>query len=739
MNCKRVFNVVCGLFFFLLITSVVHAQVYNVTSPDGRLTLRLTVSTTTSYEVLFDGQNVIAPSQISVTLSNGIVLGNGGTIQSTGEITVNETIALVHGKSETLTDHYTQRTVNFTDGYSLVVRAYNEGVAYRFETALPGSVNVMSEMANFNFTQDPSVIFPEADQNMYSWEREYISHTSLTNISTSPINRFSVTPTLFTYDNKGIRILIAESDQRDYPGMYLERNGGSGVRGKWAYYPKTVTDPDNVYAYHRVTSRENYMATTTGTRTYPWRIVIVTDDDKQLLTNSIIFKLSPPQVLSSTSWISTGKSAWEWWHDALLENPQIPSGPSNLSFQLYQVYVDFAADYGLEFITMDAGWSDSFVAQVCQYAASKNVKVILWDFINLPVVNSGRLTQLKNYGAAGVKVDLIERDDQVAIKWVEKLAQDCADRNLLLVLHGCAKPTGLERMYPNIVNYEAVRGEECAKWDYTVNPNQRLYIPFIRMPAGPLDYTPGSMRNVHRSQFNPVPQGIPMTIGTRAHELALFVIFDQPLAFMSDSPTEYRKSPDAMRFLSQVPTSWDETLPLSAKVGEHAVIARRKGDEWYIGAITNEQARTVEIDFSFLPADESKRVEVYRDNEFTGVSAKLMEYEVITVTNQTRLSVNLSVGGGVAIRVRNSTVTGTDELSNNISVYQNEDGTRLTIEASERVESVTLIDMAGRTYHKRTILQQESLKDMDVSFLPRGLYVVRVQTRSGIYTTKILH
>lgn len=713
------------------------AQQYTVTSPNGRLAFRVAITTTTSYEVLFDGESIIAPSQISVTLNNGIVLGNGGTVQSTSETSVDEIINLVHGKSKTLTDHYTQRVINFTDSYSLVIRAYDEGVAYRFQTALPGNVNVMSEMANFNFVQSPSVIFPEADGNMYSWEREYIAHSSLTNIAN---NKFSITPTLYTYDNKGIRILIAESDQRDYPGMYLERNGGSGVRGKWAYYPKTVTDPENLYAYHRVITRENYMATTSGTRTYPWRIIIATDDDKELLTNSLIFKLSPPQVLSSTSWISTGKSAWEWWHDALLENPQIPSGPSNLSFQLYQVYIDFAAQYELEFITMDAGWQDSFVAQVCQYAASKNVKVILWDFINLAVVNPNRLTQLKNYGAAGVKVDLIERDDQEAIKWVEKLASDCADRGLLLILHGCAKPTGLERMYPNIVNYEAVRGEECAKWDYTVNPNQRLYIPFVRMPAGPLDYTPGSMRNVHRSQFNPVPQGIPMTIGTRAHELALFVIFDQPLTFLSDSPTEYRKSTDAMRFLSKVPTTWDETLPLSAKVGEHAVMARRKGEEWYVGVISNEQARTVEVDFSFLPAGETRTAEVYRDNEFTSVSAKLMQYEVISVTNQIKLNLSLTAGGGAAIRVRETTVTGIEEdQKSTVRVYQNNDRTRLTIESTEIVESVTLIDMAGRTYRKEVILSQEMLKSMDVSQLPQGLYVVLVQTRLKMHAVKIAH
>lgn len=727
-------GIVIGLLFCVLISQPLIAQQYDVTSPDGRLTLRIVVATDTKYEVLYDGENVIAPSAISLSLDNGLVMGNNGTVESTQTRTVNEAITVVAGKNATVQDHFNERTILFTQSYSLIARAYNEGVAYRFATTISENVIVQAENANFNFTQSPSVIFPEADANMYSWEREYFSYNSLANITAT---KFSITPTLFTYDDKGIRILIAESDQRDYPGLYLQPNGSNGVKGKWAQYPKTVSEPDNVYAYHRVLTRENYLARTTGTRQYPWRVIIVTDDDKQLLNNSLIYKLSPPSVLTNTSWITTGKSAWEWWHDAILETSTIPSGPSNLNFNLYKYYVDFAAQYGLEFITMDAGWGESYVAQLCQYAATKNVKVILWDFINLPVVNPNRLTQLKNFGAAGVKVDLIERDDQVAIGWVEKLAQDCADRGLLLVLHGCAKPTGLERKYPNIVNYEAVRGEECAKWDYTVNPNQRLYIPFVRLPAGPIDYTPGSMRNVHRSQFSPTPQGIPMTIGTRAHELALFVVFDQPLAFMSDSPTEYRKLSNVMRFLSDVPTTWDETRPLAAKVGEYAVVAKKKGDEWYIGAIGNEQQRTVPIDFSFLPPGVERTAEIYRDDNLTATNAKAMTYETIVVSDQTVLDANLAVGGGIAIRVRNSVITGVENSQkNNLDVYTVDNS--LMVESDETLQRIVMIDVTGRVYLDHKLSQPETLAELDIATVPQGLYIVHVQTSSGIKTAKII-
>lgn len=723
-----------GVLFCVLMSRLAIAQQYDVVSPDGKLTLRITVSTDTQYEVWYDGEAVIAPSVISLLLDNGLVLGNNGSIETTQTRTVDETIIPVAGKNASIRDHFNERTIEFTQDYALIARAYNEGVAYRFVTSITENVIVQSELVNFNFTQPPSVIFPEADANMYSWEREYTAYTSLANIN---VAKFSITPTLFSYEDKGIRILIAESDQRDYPGMYLQPNGTNGVKGKWAHYPKTVSDPGNIYAYHRVLTRENYLARTVGTRSYPWRVIIITNDDKQLLNNSLIYKLSPPSEIASTSWITPGKSAWEWWHDAILETAAIPSGPTNLNLTLYKYYVDFAAQYGLEYITMDAGWGESYVTELCQYAASKNVKVILWDFINLPVTNPNRLTQLKNFGASGVKVDLIERDDQVAIGWVEKLARDCANRGLLLVLHGCAKPTGLERMFPNIINYEAVRGEECAKWDYTVNPNQRLYIPFVRMPAGPLDYTPGSMRNVHRTQFTPIPQGIPMTIGTRAHELALFVVFDQPLTFMSDSPTEYRKYPDIMRFLSSVPTTWDETRPLAAKIGEYAAIAKKKGEEWFIGVIGNEQQHTVPIDFSFLPPGEERTAEIYRDNDLTAANAKSLTFETMIVNNQTIINANLTVGGGMAIRVRHAVITGIKKNeANNLSVYANNN--ILTIEATEPVQRVAVIDVTGRVYVNQKFQQPENLQQLDISTVPQGLCIVHVQTHSGVHTVKIL-
>jgi alpha-glucosidase len=734
MNIQRCFRSL--LILIGLYTGHASAQEYTVTSPNGLLKINVHVGTDVKYDVVLRSEQLVAPSPISLTLSNGISPGKNGTVQSTSTRSVNETITRPYGKSTTVTDHFNELTVNFTGQYALIFRAYDEGVAYRFVTSMTGDVNVLSEEASFNFTSVPSVVFPEADPQMRSWERAYSTYTSLAAIATS---KFSVTPTLFSYEQTGIRLVIAEADLFDYPGMYLERNGQNGVKGKWAQYPKTVSDPDDVYAYHRVLTREDYLAKTKGTRTYPWRVVIVSQKDVDLLNNELIFKLATPSVISNTSWIKPGKSAWEWWHDAILETTLFPSGLNNLSLQLYKFYIDFAAENKLEYITMDAGWNMSYATQVCQYAASKNVKVIVWDFINLPVVNPARLAQFKTMGAAGVKIDLIERDDQVAINWFEQLAKACAEQELIVLFHGCGKPTGLQRTYPNILNMEAVRGAECAKWDDTPNPDYHLQFPFIRMLAGPLDYTPGSMRNVHRSQFTPIPTGIPNTMGTRSHELAMYVIFDQPLGYLCDSPTEYRKYINVTKFLSAVPTTWDKTTPLEAMLGEYAVVARQRGDEWYVGAMTNHEGRNIEIDFAFLPDGVERMAEILRDNDQSDTNAKAYTQEVVTVNNQSKLNFRLSPEGGLVIRIRDL-VTGTSEgeKPRNFKVSQNTQHTELTVESSESLNTIYIIDMSGRVQYQKEIVPSQRPVKIDIAGMASGLYVAYGTSASNFYHAKFI-
>ncbi len=703
------------------------AQVYEVKSPNGILTFRLTVGTDLKYTVTHGATWLIIPSPIALRVNSGTVLGSNPVVSSTQTSSVNTTITNLYGKNRTMGEVYNERRINFTGNYSLIIRAYDEGVAYRFVTALAGEMIVDFETATFNLAGTPGVFFPEGDDALSTWERSYIRFNSISEIT---VNRFSVTPTMFSYPAQGLRVLVAESDVFDYPGMYIQRTT-SGMAGKWAAYPKTVADPDDIFKARKVLTRENYLAKTKGTREFPWRVIIISSDDKDLLTNQLIYKLAKPSVIQDESFIVPGKSAWEWWHDAILETTSIPSGKANLNFELYKYYVDFAAEYKLEYMTLDAGWEEEYLAELCQYAAAKGVKIFIWDFINLAVEDPNRLTFLKSFGIAGVKIDFIDRDDQVAINWIEDIAKRCAELRLMVIFHGCSKPTGLERTYPNIVNYEAIHGAEQSKWNTTANPDYHMEFPFIRMLAGPLDYTPGSLRNVHVSQFNPIPVGIPNTMGTRARELAKYILFDQPLGYLCDSPTEYRKVPNFINFLSKVPTVWDETIPIAAEVGEYAVLAKRKGEEWYVAAMTNAKARQVEIDFSFLPAGEYF-AEVNSDNEFTDINAKVMTREVITVSNTSKQIFNLVKGGGVVFRI-NTLITSIEEKkADAFTVFTDEARNRLTIQSNYYMDTFYIVDVTGRVHEVIYPGKDQKEVSVDISAWPSGqLYLVYGKTTGG--------
>jgi alpha-glucosidase len=718
---------------FALILIQLQAQVYDVTSPNGSLTFSLTVGTDLKYTVTHEATSLITPSAIALRVNGGTVLGANPVVANAQTSSVNSTITNLYGKNRTLDEVYNERRIDFNGNYSLIVRAYNEGVAYRFITSLAGEMIVDSETATFNLAGNPGVFFPEGDAALSTWERSYTRFNSISEIA---VNRFSVTPTMFSYPVQGLRVLVAESDLFDYPGMYIQRNS-SGMVGKWAAYPKTVS-PGDIYQARKVLARENYIAKTQGTREFPWRVIIVSSDDKDLLTNQLIYKLAKPSVISDESFIVPGKSAWEWWHDAILETTTIPSGKANLGLNLYKYYVDFAAEYKLEYMTLDAGWAESYLAELCQYAAAKGVKIFIWDFINLAVEDPNRLAYLKTFGIAGVKIDFIDRDDQLATDWLEKIAKRCAELNLMVIFHGCSKPTGLERTYPNIVNYEAIHGAEQSKWNSTANPDYHLEFPFIRMLAGPLDYTPGSMRNVHVSQFTPIDPGIPMTMGTRSHELAMYVLFDQPLGYLCDSPTEYRKFPDVMRFLSKVPTVWDETIPLAAEVGEYAVLAKRKGAEWYVAAMTNAEPRQVEIDFSFLPEGDFF-AEVIRDNDFSDINAKVMTREVISVNNASNLTVNLTKAGGAVLRI-NDLVTGINkEKESALIVFTDFARTRLTVQSDENLDTIYIVDVLGRVHNVIYANGDQKEVDADISTLPAGqMYLVYGKTVGGLRVAKFL-
>ena len=648
------------LFLLIIVAGRVAAQSYHLASPDKNFKIAINTKDSLTYSVVYKNNMVVAPSAISLNLNKGI-LGKSAKVSKTATSTVQNVLHPLYGKSATLQDNYNQLIINFQGNYSVIFRAYNDGIAYRFVTSLADSVKVVSEQATFNLPGNPAATWAETT-NYTAWELPYVQHPSIADIKDGTR---ALTPSLFAYQPSNIKVVIAEADVFEYPGMYIQKQGAS-FKGEWAKFPaKTVMGSWGNFV-SVVKERQNYIASTKGTRAYPWRVIIATDDDKTLLNNQLVYKLATPSTLKNTAWIKPGKATWEWWHDAMLPGANIPSGMPNRNTTLYKYYVDFAAKNKLEYLMIDAGWSDNYdvkkvlprvdVKEVISYAKSKNVGVFLWA-VAVPLLNDldKNLDFIKSLGAAGIKVDFFDRDDQEVAGWMEKIAKAAAERHLMIDFHGCGKPTGMQRTYPNIVNYEAVRGEECDKWDYTANPQHHLTFTFTRMLGGPLDYTPGSMRNTTMETFKPVDPGLPSSLGTRCHELAMYVVFDQYFAMLSDSPTEYEKYPDIMKYLSAVPSVFDETKVLDAKVGEYAVVAKRKGKNWFVGAMTNWDERKVNIDFSFLSPGVSYQAEIYADGVDANKVATSYTYKTITVTNKTKMDFNLAKGGGAAVMLRELT------------------------------------------------------------------------------------
>ncbi|RYU89616.1 glycoside hydrolase family 97 protein [Mucilaginibacter terrigena] len=631
----------------------VAAQQFTVSSPDGNMVVKLAVGDSLAYSVSYKNTMVIMPSAISMKLDN-MILGVAAKIRHIEKLTVDKVIHPLNGKQAALADNYTQLTLSFEGNYKLLLRAYNEGIAYRFITDFSQPVKVYNEQATFNLNNTAGAIMAETD-NYTAWELPYVQHSAISQIKEGTR---AITPALFSYNDK-IKVIIAEADLFDYPGMYIQKKNGN-IRGEWAAYPEFAKMGSWGDFVSVVQTRTNYIAQTDGRRSYPWRVVMATDDDKTLLTNQLVYKLSTPSVIKDTGWIKPGKAAWEWWHDALLPGAPIPSGMDHRSTQLYNYYVDFAAKNKLEYVLIDAGWSDNYdvrkptgrsdIRAIIKHAKDKNVGVFVWCVASSILKDlDASLDYIKDIGAAGFKVDFFDRDDQQAIGWYELIAKKAAERHLMVDFHGCSKPTGMDRTYPNIINYEAVRGQECSKWDYTTNPLHHTIIPFIRMLAGPMDYTPGSMRNSSKSSFKPIAEGLPSTQGTRCHELAMFVVFDQPVGVLCDSPVEYEKYPDIMEYLSAVPTTFDETRVLDAKVGEHIAIAKRKNGNWYIGAMTNWDARDLNLDLSFLPANINYIADIYTDAADADKEASKYEHKTITINRESKLNLKLVQGGGAVV------------------------------------------------------------------------------------------
>lgn len=641
----RVFIVV------LLCTSILSAKEFIINSPQKKLQLKVDVNNSISYSLLKDGNVLIEPSEIMMEIADGIKLGRNPMLVDSKTKTVNEILKpVVKQKFASISDNYEELTLTFAGNYKIIFRVYDDAIAYRFSTTLPGKIKVMNEQSEFNFGKDYQILFPEENSFMSHSERIY-SSIKLSEVTSK---KFCSLPALVKLDN-GVNALITEADLEDYPGMYLtgsEKNAHQ-LKGIFPYYPAkdTVRSDRDVY----VTQRKDYLAETNGTRDFPWRVIAISEKDGDLIENTIVYKLAKPSDKNMDfNWIKPGKVAWDWWNFNNIYGVDFRAGINN---DTYKYYIDFASRFGIEYVILDEGWyklgnllqesPDINVEELVAYGNEKNVGIILWViWKTLDDQFYEAMEQFTKWGIKGIKVDFMQRDDQWMINYYYKVAREAARRKLLVDFHGAYKPTGLYRTFPNVITSEGVLGLEHSKWSENANPNMAVTLPFIRMFAGPMDYTPGAMINATRQSFKPIFT-VPMSQGTRAHQLAMYVVFESPLQMLADNPTNYYKEPECMEFLSKVPTVWDDTKVLDAKIGEYILIARRNSNQWYIGAMTNWTARDLTIDFSFLPQGEYK-INIWQDGMNADRNANDFKMLYETVNNQAKMNIHLAPGGGWA-------------------------------------------------------------------------------------------
>ncbi|MDT0690006.1 glycoside hydrolase family 97 protein [Salegentibacter sp. F188] len=657
----RITKIITLFVFVTVSSSAVLAQKetsFTLASPNSEIQVEVNIGKNITWTVSNRSHQVISPSRIAMTLENGEELGTTPKVRDSEKKEINTTIDAINYKKDIIEDHYNQLILKFNKNYGLIFRAYDSGVAYRFTTNRKKEFTIASEEVNFNFPEDHMIYIPYAndpanDVYQISFENLY-QHIPLSEINKDTI---AFAPVLVELPN-GMKAAITEADLESYPGMFLKAGDNDfSLKGEFAGYPLEEEQGGHNGLQSFVTKRADYIAKTSGSRSFPWRVVIISNEDKELLNNDMIYKLASAPRIDDTSWIEPGKVTWDWWNDWNISGVDFKAG---INTETYKYYTDFAAENGIENILLDEGWApkgeilntipDIDLDEIISYAGSKGVGVWLWSgYLPLAQNMDEALATYSEMGVKGLKVDFMNRDDQKMVDFYYEISRKAAEHQLMLDFHGSYKPTGLQRTYPNVVNFEGVRGLENTKWSNTDFPLYDTRVPYIRMLAGPMDYTPGAMINASKDNFRAI-HSAPMSQGTRVHQLALYVLYEAPFNMLADNPTNYKDEPESTAFIASVPTTFDETVALDGKVGEYAAIARRKHDIWYVGAITNWDARDLEIDLSFLPEGDYEAV-IFKDGVNADKEATDYKREVINVKSGEQLNVHLANGGGWAARI----------------------------------------------------------------------------------------
>lgn len=643
------------LFVLLLILAGVSAysapKTYKVTSPDGKIIVTVNAGTDIKLSASYQGREVITSLKAGLVQSTGKTFGENETVRKAVYGKIEQVLEpVVPQKHSKIDDRCNTLLITFRSGFAVNFRVYDDGIAYRFETALKGDVIIKNEVSE--------IMFPSGSRSWYPLEESFMSHNErqyiYSSVDTLKEKHLASLPALFTVDD--INVLLTEADIQDYPGMWLKGNGAGGLKGVFPQYPETerLKGDRNLF----ITKTKDYIAQTKGTRTYPWRAFVIAGNDAKLVESELVYKLGAPNTTGNTDWIKPGQVAWDWWNANNIYGVDFRSG---INTATYKYYIDFAAKNGIEYIIIDDGWyplgltvlksiPELDIPELCRYAQSKNVGVILWVVWNLFWDEMDDAVALyEKWGVKGVKVDFMQRDDQKVVNFYHEAARKTFEHHLLIDFHGSYKPDGLIRTWPNAITREGVMGMENNKWSRNITPDHELTLPFTRMVAGPMDFTPGAMINMEKANFTPVFTR-PSSQGTRVHQMALYVLYESPLQMLSDSPSNYMKEQECTDFLVNIPVVWDDLKVLEAKIADYLLLARRSGNDWFVGALTDWNAREMVLDLSFLPAGEFV-IEIFQDGINADKHAQDYKHLKKNVKQGEKLKINLAPGGGWVARI----------------------------------------------------------------------------------------
>ena len=594
---RRIVIVMIGVLW----ANAMAAKSFELKSPSGEVSVTVDIGEQIRYSVYGGGKPLLTDSSLALCLREG-TLGDKPHLTGHKASPVNRTFRpVVAFKFEEIRDRCNMLRLDFRGGWAVEFRAYDDGMAYRFVTALGHDIEVLSEKVAIRFPNDYTAVVQQPGGFKTAYEEPY---SLIETNGWKPGDPMSVLPVLID-TRQGYKLLLSESALSDYPCMFLEGDGANGMKGTFPKVPLAYEESGD--RSMRILQEADYIARTKGTRAFPWRYFVFAKDDGQLIENTMTARLAEQQAIADASWIEPGQVSWEFWNAASPYGPDVDF-VAGFNTATYKYYIDFAAEYGIPYIIMDEGWARSTrdpytpnpavdVHELIRYGREKGVGIILWMTWLVVENHFEMFEELSKWGVKGVKIDFMDRSDQWMVNYYERVAAEAARHKMVVAFHGSFKPAGLEYKYPNVLAYEGVRGMENMGG---CTPANSVWFPFIRNAVGPMDYTPGAMLSMQPESYcGNRPNAA--SIGTRAYQMALFVLFETGLQMLADNPTLYYRNDECTRFISRVPVTWDETRALKAVAGKFAVVAKRKGDKWYVGAINgSNEGIELEIPLDFL-------------------------------------------------------------------------------------------------------------------------------------------